>query len=610
MSKVKQTATTILQSTFGYQAFRGQQAAIIQTVVDGHDSLVIMPTGGGKSLCYQIPALLREGCGIVISPLIALMQDQVSALNEMGVRVAFLNSTQSQAESETVINNALSGQLDLLYIAPERINQRTTINWLQRCQIALIAIDEAHCVSQWGHDFRQDYLSLSQLKDDFPSVPRIALTATATPTSQTEIVNNLELSNPKQFVSSFDRPNIHYTVVPKTDAKKQLLQFLTGHRDEAGIIYCLSRKKVESTAAWLNTRGLTALPYHAGLNAETRADNQARFLHEDAIIMVATIAFGMGIDKPDVRFVAHMNLPKSMEAYYQETGRAGRDEKPAEAFMTYGLDDVVQLAQFIDNSPANDSFKRHEKIKLDALLGWCEITSCRRTPLLNYFGEQKLDLPENKQRLSKCLYCDNCDNPPNTWNATEAAQKLLSCVYRLNQRFGLAHTIDVLRGKQTEKVSQFNHQQLSTFGIGVELSQNQWRSVARQLIVKGLLTVNSQQFNALTLTAQSRQLLQGKMALNLRQEVKQAPQKKNKSEFKNGVSQQDAELWDALRDCRKALAEEHGIPSYMIFHDATLMEMMETKPQTMMQLLRVNGVGEAKLNNYGQAFLDVINSIH
>ena len=393
-----QTAATILQSTFGYQAFRDQQAVIIQTVVDGHDSLVVMPTGGGKSLCYQIPALLREGCGIVISPLIALMQDQVSALNEMGVRVAFLNSTQSQAESETVINDALSGQLDLLYIAPERINQRTTINWLQRCQIALIAIDEAHCVSQWGHDFRQDYLSLNQLKNDFPSVPRIALTATATRTSQAEIIKNLDLSNPKQFVSSFDRPNIHYTVVPKTDAKKQLLQFLTGHRDEVGIIYCLSRKKVESTAAWLNTRGLTALPYHAGLDAQTRAENQARFLREDAIIMVATIAFGMGIDKPDVRFVAHMNLPKSIEAYYQETGRAGRDGKPAEAFMTYGLDDVVQLAQFIDNSPANDSFKRHEKIKLDALLGWCEITSCRRTPLLNYFGELRSGIPINYLR--------------------------------------------------------------------------------------------------------------------------------------------------------------------------------------------------------------------
>ncbi len=610
MEKINQTAKAILQSTFGYKQFRGQQETIIQSVVDGKDSLVIMPTGGGKSLCYQIPALLREGCAIVISPLIALMQDQVSALNEVGIRADFLNSTQNHNESETVVKRVINKTLDLLYIAPERINQPATLSWLQNCCISLIAIDEAHCVSQWGHDFRQDYLSLHQLKERFPSVPRIALTATATPLSQADIVKNLALSSPQQFLNSFDRPNIHYTVVPKVEAKKQLLQFLTRHRDEAGIIYCLSRKKVDSTAAWLCTRGLTALPYHAGLNAETRAHNQGRFLREDAIIMVATIAFGMGIDKPDVRFVAHMNLPKSMEAYYQETGRAGRDGGNAEAFMTYGLDDVVQLAQFIDNSPAKEEFKRHEKIKLDALLGWCEVTSCRRTPLLNYFGEDKIDIPQTKERLTKCLHCDNCDNPPNTWDATEAAQKLLSCVYRLNQRFGLAHTIDVLRGKNTEKVTQFDHQQLSTFGIGVELSQNQWRSIARQLIVKGLLSVNSLQFNALALTPQSRELLQGKMSLNLREEIKQVPQKKTNHEFKNGVSNQDAELWEALRTCRKELAEEHGIPSYMIFHDATLMEMMETRPRTMEQLLYVNGVGETKLNNYGKAFLEVIEGLN
>jgi len=610
VEKINQTAKAILQSTFGYKQFRGQQETIIQSVVDGKDSLVIMPTGGGKSLCYQIPALLREGCAIVISPLIALMQDQVSALNEVGIRADFLNSTQNHNESETVVKRVINKTLDLLYIAPERINQPATLSWLQNCCISLIAIDEAHCVSQWGHDFRQDYLSLHQLKERFPSVPRIALTATATPLSQADIVKNLALSSPQQFLNSFDRPNIHYTVVPKVEAKKQLLQFLTRHRDEAGIIYCLSRKKVDSTAAWLCTRGLTALPYHAGLNAETRAHNQGRFLREDAIIMVATIAFGMGIDKPDVRFVAHMNLPKSMEAYYQETGRAGRDGGNAEAFMTYGLDDVVQLAQFIDNSPAKEEFKRHEKIKLDALLGWCEVTSCRRTPLLNYFGEDKIDIPQTKERLTKCLHCDNCDNPPNTWDATEAAQKLLSCVYRLNQRFGLAHTIDVLRGKNTEKVTQFDHQQLSTFGIGVELSQNQWRSIARQLIVKGLLSVNSLQFNALALTPQSRELLQGKMSLNLREEIKQVPQKKTNHEFKNGVSNQDAELWEALRTCRKELAEEHGIPSYMIFHDATLMEMMETRPRTMEQLLYVNGVGETKLNNYGKAFLEVIEGLN
>ena len=615
-----QSPQAVLETVFGYSEFRGQQAEIIDGVIKGRDSLIIMPTGGGKSLCYQIPALLRPGTGIVISPLIALMQDQVSALLQLGISAAFLNSTLSEAESEQVISQMKAGQLDLLYIAPERINQPSTQYWLSQCPISLIAIDEAHCVSQWGHDFRQDYLLLNQLTEHFPNVPRMALTATATPRSQQDIVNNLELDSPARFIASFDRPNIHYSVTAKSDGKKQLLRFLTRHRESSGIIYCLSRKKVESTAVWLNDRGLVAMPYHAGLSAEVRAHNQARFLREDAVIIVATIAFGMGIDKPDVRFVVHMNLPKSIESYYQETGRAGRDGEPAEAFMIYGLDDVVQLAQFIDNSNASEEYKRNERSKLDALLGWCEVTQCRRAPLLAYFGEgsfgegssEKGSFKEGAQaqdhsETSACNNCDTCQNPPKTWNATEAAQKLLSCVYRLNQRFGLAHTIDVLRGKETEKVQQFNHQQLSTYGIGVKLSQNQWRSIARQLLVRGLLRVDSERYNALALTEQSREILQGKLELHLREDSSEPRLKKSVSTHSNGVSQQDSNLWDALRECRKALAEEHGIPPYMVFHDATLMEMMETHPRSEAELLGVNGVGESKQETFGAAFLTVIN---
>lgn len=596
---------TILESVFGYAEFRDRQAEIIDTAINGRDSLIIMPTGGGKSLCYQIPSLVRQGTGIVISPLIALMQDQVSALLQVGIRAAFLNSTLSESEAGQVIQQMKAGQLDLLYIAPERINQQATQYWLSQCEIALIAIDEAHCVSQWGHDFRQDYLLLNQLQQQFPNVPRMALTATATPRSQQDIVNNLELATPVQFVSSFDRPNIHYSVTAKNDGKKQLLRFLTGHKDSSGIIYCLSRKNVESTAAWLNDRGLTALPYHAGLSADIRARNQARFLREDAIIMVATIAFGMGIDKPDVRFVVHMNLPKSLESYYQETGRAGRDGEPAEAFMIYGLDDVVQLSQFIDKSNAGDEYKRNERSKLDALLGWCEVTQCRRQPLLSYFGQGSLGEADNATTQA-CNYCDTCQNPPKTWDATEAAQKLLSCVYRLNQRFGLAHTIDVLRGKDSDKIKQFNHQQLSTYGIGIDLSQNQWRSIARQLIVRGLLRVDSERYNALALTESSRDILQGKISLQLREDVSEPRLSKKVSKHSNGVSAQDSTLWDALRACRKELADEHGIPPYMVFHDATLMEMMETHPHSKDQLLGVSGVGESKLDKFGDAFLNVI----
>ena len=597
---------TLLESIFGYSEFRGQQQTIIESAIEGKDSLVIMPTGGGKSLCYQIPALVRQGTGIVISPLIALMQDQVSALMQVGIQAAFLNSTLSDTEAASVIEQMQAGALDLLYIAPERINQPSTRNWLSQCHISLIAIDEAHCVSQWGHDFRQDYLLLNQLAQYFPNVPRMALTATATPRSQTDIVNNLELIAPKKFISSFDRPNIHYAVAAKSDAKKQLLQFLTGHRDESGIIYCLSRKKVESTAAWLNDRGLTALPYHAGLAANIRAENQTRFLREDAIIMVATIAFGMGIDKPDVRFVAHMNLPKSLESYYQETGRAGRDGEPAEAFMIYGLDDVVQLSQFIDNSDASIEYKRNEKSKLDALLGWCEVTECRRQPLLDYFGEGSLDTPLNKAATA-CNFCDTCQTPPKTWDATEAAQKLLSCVYRVKQRFALGHVIDVLRAKKTERIEQFNHDKLSTYGIGSNLSQNQWRSITRQLIVRGLLRVDTERYNNLTLTDASRELLQGQLTLLLREDISEPRLSKPVKKHANGVSEQDSTLWDALRDCRKELADEYSIPPYMVFHDATLMEMMETHPRSTEQLLAISGVGQSKLDKFGEAFLKVIN---
>ncbi|NNL56447.1 MAG: DNA helicase RecQ, partial [Pseudomonadales bacterium] len=581
-STAGQSALDLLQHTYGYRAFRGQQQAIIDAACAGLDTLVLMPTGGGKSLCYQIPALLREGTGIVISPLIALMQDQVDALRQLGLRAAFLNSTLGNTEQYAIQQQMQNGELDLLYVAPERINQPATQLWLSACDISLIAIDEAHCVSQWGHDFRQDYLRLHELQQHFAGVPRMALTATATQATREEIAQRLELASPQTFTSSFDRPNIHYTVAEKADGKKQLLRFLTPHRDASGIVYCLSRKRVEATADYLNQQGLNALPYHAGLGAAQRAENQARFLREDSIIMVATVAFGMGIDKPDVRFVVHMNLPKSMEAYYQETGRAGRDGESAQAYMIYGLDDVVQLAQFIDNSDAANAYKYNEKQKLDTLLGWCEHTGCRRQPLLAYFGET-LDQP--------CDNCDNCNKPPQTWNATEAAQKLLSCVYRLQQRFGAMHTIDVLRGKQSEKVEQFGHQNLSTFGIGSELSQNQWRSLVRQLIVRGYLQVNQQQYGALALTEASRDVLKGEVTLELRKIAAVAKQKPAKPARPNQVSAEDETLWHALRDCRKQLADQHDIPPYMIFHDATLMQMMELHPSSEAELLQLSGVG-------------------
>lgn len=594
-------AQQLLKSVYGYDQFRGQQQEIIETVLEGQDCLVLMPTGGGKSLCYQIPALLRDGVGIIVSPLIALMQDQVSALQQLGINAAFLNSTQDRETQSRVLKQLRNGALQLLYIAPERLIQPNTLQLLSQFQVSLIAIDEAHCVSQWGHDFRQDYLSLNLLREQFPNVPRMALTATADQRTREEIVTRLQLNSPQRFVSGFDRPNIRYSVQIKTDARRQLNKFLTLHRDESGIVYCMSRKKVESTAEWLTGRGFTALPYHAGLPANLRAHHQERFLREDAVIIVATIAFGMGIDKPDVRFVAHLDLPKSMEAYYQETGRAGRDGDPAEAWMVYGLQDVVRLGQMVAQSTAEEQQKRIERHKLEALLGWCEITECRRNALLAYFGEE---------HTRPCGNCDICLQPPKTWDATESAQKLLSCIYRTGQRFGASHVIDVLLGRETEKVIQYDHQSLSTFGIGKSQSERDWRSVIRQLMVQGFLHADLERFGALRLMEQSRPLLKGELTLFLREDLAE-PQLRKPAQRRSGdaerhISEDDRLLWDALRECRKRLAEQHDVPPYVIFHDATLVEMMQYRPTTPHELLDITGVGQSKLDRYGDEFLDVI----
>ncbi|HEX7036282.1 MAG TPA: DNA helicase RecQ [Pseudomonadales bacterium] len=596
----------LLRQVFGYEGFRGLQQEIVQAALHGRDCLVLMPTGGGKSLCYQLPALLRPGLGIVVSPLIALMQDQVEALRQLGVAAAFVNSSQTPAERAEVFRRIACGALKLLYVAPERLLQAETLGFLQRHPIALIAIDEAHCVSAWGHDFRQDYLALDRLREVFPGVPRMALTATADPRTREDIVRRLALDEPARFVAGFDRPNIRYRVEPKTSAKSQLERFLADHRGESGIVYCLSRRSVEETAAWLDARGVPALPYHAGLPGAVRAEHQARFLREDGLVMVATIAFGMGIDKPDVRFVAHLDLPKNIESYYQETGRAGRDGEPAEAWMIYGLQDVVRLSQLVDQSEASEEHKRVERDKLFALLGWCEVTRCRRAALLEYFGEAH---PGN------CGNCDVCLAPPRTWDGTVAGQMLLSCVYRTGQRFGAAHVIDVLRGNATDKVRQYRHERLSTFGIGRDDSVAHWRSVVRQLIVQGFLTADPERFGALRLTARSRELLRGEVRLLLREETRPAPRRAaapgtRAAEHGDGTDAAehdfDQTLWDALRACRKALAEEQGVPPYVIFHDRTLKEMVRHRPTTPEELLALDGVGEAKLERYGARFLDVI----
>jgi len=590
-------AEQILKHTFGYADFRGSQKDVIETVLAGQDALVLMPTGGGKSLCYQIPGIVRNGMAIVVSPLIALMQDQVSALKQLGLRAAYLNSTLSREEHNQVMRAIYDGELDMLYVAPERLLQENTLERLSSVEVSLIAIDEAHCVSQWGHDFRVDYLGLHVLQQAFPGVPRVALTATADDRTREEIVARLALYQPKVFVSSFDRPNIRYVVQEKGEAKAQLLKFLQDHKNQAGIVYCMSRNRVDGIAAWLAQRGIKALPYHAGLSSEERAENQHRFLREDAVVMVATIAFGMGIDKPDVRFVAHLDLPKSMEAYYQETGRAGRDGLPSVAWMVYGLADVMRIVKMVQDSSANEQHKRIERNKIESLLGWCETNTCRRRALLRYFGEA---------REEACGNCDICLNPPKTWDATEDAQKLLSNIYRTGQRFGSGHVVDVLRGKETAKVNQFGHQALSTYGIGADRSDKQWRSIIRQLLVQNFLLVNDEMYGAIQLTEKARQILKGETKIFLREEltaVKPVRERRRPAE----VSEQDKDLWEALKAKRKELADALSVPPFHIFHDATLMEMMQSMPTSDADLLSVNGVGAVKLEKFGEEFLSVIN---
>jgi len=591
-------AKTVLREVFGYHEFRAPQDEVIETVLNGGDALVLMPTGGGKSLCYQVPSIVRPGCGVVISPLIALMQDQVSALEQLGVRAAFLNSTLARPEVAAVEEALLSGNLDLLYIAPERLTQARTVALLREATVALFAIDEAHCVSQWGHDFRADYLQLSMLHECFPQVPRIALTATADQRTREEILQRLDLGAARQFIAGFDRPNIRYRITLKQNARQQLLRFIRNeHRADAGIVYCLSRRKTEEVADWLSREGFNALPYHAGLGADIRATHQRRFLQEEGVIIVATIAFGMGIDKPDVRFVAHLDLPKTVEAYYQETGRAGRDGEPADAWMAYGLQDVVKLRQMLESSGADEAHKRVERQKLEAMLGLCEITTCRRHALLNYFGEAS---PE------RCGNCDTCLDPVDTWDGTEAAQKALSCAYRTGQRFGVNHLIDVLRGGDTDKVRQFGHDRVSTYGVGVDLDANQWRSVFRQLVARGYLWVDMEHYGALKLSESCRGLLRGEDRIELRRDVTEKIVRKRARPTVEDLAPEDQGLWEALRARRRQLAETQGVPPYVIFHDATLREMVAHRPGNLDQLARLNGVGASKLEKYGAEFLAVI----
>jgi len=595
-------AMDVLRRVFGYAAFRGHQEAIVGHVVAGGDALVLMPTGGGKSLCYQIPALLREGTAIVVSPLIALMQDQVAALRQLGIEAAFLNSSLDAFAQRDVERRMLAGDLKLLYVAPERLLTERFLEQMTKMPIALFAIDEAHCVSQWGHDFRPEYRQLTILHERFPEIPRIALTATADAPTRREIVERLNLGDAQQFISSFDRPNILYRVVGKDNPRRQLKDFLDTHTGESGIVYCQSRRKVEETAEWLVEQGVAALPYHAGMESATRSANQVRFQRDDGVVMVATVAFGMGIDKPDVRFVAHMDLPKSLEGYYQETGRAGRDGLRAEAWMCYGLGDVVALNQFIAQSEAGEERKRVERAKLEALLGYAETTGCRRKRLLAYFGEAAGEA---------CGHCDNCLEPSSSIDGTEIAQKALSCVYRTGQRFGTRHLIAVLRGEDDERVRSLGHDALSVYGIGKELDEGQWRSVFRQLVAAGLLATDDEGFGVLSLAPPSKPILRGEARINLR---KPADKKERRRKAPRGDAQKpsldiaphETPRWDELRATRARLAREQGVPAYVIFHDATLVQMLRDRPQTQDEMAKISGVGAAKLAKYGEAFLSVL----
>ncbi len=630
----EQRASEILQDVFGYPAFRGQQREIVAHVAEGGDALVLMPTGGGKSLCYQIPALVRNGIGVVVSPLIALMQDQVAALEEAGVRAAALNSSMTWADVQTVERKARRGELDLLYVAPERLLTDRCLDLLAASELALFAIDEAHCVSQWGHDFRPEYIRLAVLAERFPAVPRIALTATADALTRKEIIERLRLQDARVFISSFDRPNIRYRIAEKASPRKQLLEFIESeHPGEAGIVYCLSRNSVDETSVFLAGHGVDALPYHAGMDNATREANQNRFIREEGVVMVATIAFGMGIDKPDVRFVAHIDLPKSIEGYYQETGRAGRDGLAADAWMVYGLGDVVQQRWMIDQSEGAEAYKRVVTAKLDAIVGLCETTTCRRVTLLDYFGESG----------KPCGNCDNCLTPPEEWDGTDAARKLMSCIFRCEQMsgfsFGAQQIIDVLRGKATPKVQQFGHERLSTFGIGAELDAAQWRSVLRQLVIQKLVRVDSERFNTLRLTEASREVLRGERRLSLR---RQAGAALSRSERRgrgrgsalatggagrvaasgasgaatcgassaglggaSGVNVTEA-VFEALREWRRGVAKEHGVPAYTVFHDSTLRELASKLPRSLTELRMIAGVGATKLERYGAALLDIV----